>query len=166
MAKSNNVVRMRRARMIPIAKLARERRLSEDIDRIPLEVAPRDGEAVRCCVYKDRTVLKYRVMPLLGYGLEDEADELTPLSQYAGRGFPVNGGVSAAAIDGIDADTARILRRLAKDPEKASNRPDGATFVEATACPGGCVGGPLAYGSAKSATRRIVAQSAGVAASR
>ena len=486
MAKTNNVVRMRRDLMIRIAKLAREGRLLGDIDRIPLEVAPRDGEAVRCCVYKDRAVLKYRVMSLLGYGLEDEADELTPLSQYAaealtraaappaepsvldiacnsctsgshmvtdacrgcvarpcttacpkgavrvedgraridadacvncglcakqcpfhaiiyrpvpceqacpvdaiekdengririnretciacgrclsacpfsavmdrsqmvdvlaaiagkrrvvaavapagigqfsapfeqlvgacralgfdavhevaagadevarreseelaarldggapfmtssccpaytaaverhftglapyvshtespmvalarrirtadpeaivvfvgpclakkreaaesgvidytisfeelgamlvaheidvqacaaeaadtlgqaaGRGFPVTGGVSAAvtaalahredvtaaAIDGIDADTARILRRLAKDPEKASNRPDGATFVEVMACPGGCVGGPLAYGSAKSATRQIVAQTAGVAASR
>jgi iron only hydrogenase large subunit-like protein len=108
-----------------------------------------------------------------------EAVAADTVGQNAGRGFPVTGGVSSAVaaaladredvtvatIDGIDADAARLLRRLAKDPEKASNRPDGATFLEVMACPGGCVGGPLAYGSAKSASRQIAAQAAETATS-
>lgn len=83
MAKTNNAVRLRRELMIRVAKLHAEGRLCEEIDRIPLEMAPRDSEAIRCCVYKDRAVLKYRAMSLLGYGVEDEADELTTLGRYA-----------------------------------------------------------------------------------
>jgi iron only hydrogenase large subunit-like protein len=59
-----------------------------------------------------------------------EAEAADTLGQAAGRGFPVTGGVSAAvtaalahredvtaaAIDGIDADTARILRRPGSAP--------------------------------------------------
>jgi [FeFe] hydrogenase (group B1/B3) len=69
--------------MVRIASQVRHGRLLEEIDRVPLSVAPRDGGATRCCVYKDRAVLKYRIMSLLGHGMEDETDELTPLSQYA-----------------------------------------------------------------------------------
>lgn len=83
MARTNNAVRIRRELMVRIAKLFKEGRLVEEIDRIPIEMAPRDGEAIRCCVYKDRAVLKYRAMSLLGHGVEDEKDELTTLSQYA-----------------------------------------------------------------------------------
>ncbi len=83
MARTNNVVRMRRDLMVRMAKLLRQGSLLDGIDRIPVEVAPRDTESYRCCVYKDRAILKYRLMSLLGYGMEDETDELTPLSQYA-----------------------------------------------------------------------------------
>jgi len=74
---------MRRDLMVRLAELHRQGRLLDGIDRVPLEVAPRSGDSLRCCVYKDRAVLKYRLMALLGYGMEDERDELTPLSQYA-----------------------------------------------------------------------------------
>lgn len=83
MAGVNNALRMRRDLMVRLAALYRQGRLLDGIDRVPLEVAPRSGDSLRCCVYKDRAVLKYRLMALLGYGMEDERDELTPLSQYA-----------------------------------------------------------------------------------
>ena len=54
------------------------------IDRIPLEMAPKDSkDHKRCCVYKDRAILKHRIMAILGYGVEDEVDELKPLREYA-----------------------------------------------------------------------------------
>ena len=39
----------------------------------------------RCCVHKERAVWKYKTLPLLGFDMQDEEDELTPLSEYAKR---------------------------------------------------------------------------------
>lgn len=55
------------------------------LDRIPLEMRPKDGEHSRCCVHNDRAILKYRCMATLGECLEDEEDELTTLSEYANK---------------------------------------------------------------------------------
>ena len=58
--------------------------LVEKIDRIPLEMAPRNRkEERRCCIHKERAVIKYKTLPLLGFTMDDEEDELTPLSVYA-----------------------------------------------------------------------------------
>lgn len=53
------------------------------LDRIPLEMRPRGKPFSRCCVYKDRAALRYRVMAVLGFRGEDETDELKPLAGYA-----------------------------------------------------------------------------------
>jgi [FeFe] hydrogenase (group B1/B3) len=57
--------------------------LVQEIDRIPIEMRPRKGNSSRCCVYKDRAVLKYKMMALMGFNIQDETDELTHLSEYA-----------------------------------------------------------------------------------
>lgn len=57
--------------------------LEAEIDRIPLHMRPRITELSRCCVHKDRAVIKYRVMTILGFNVTDETDELTRLSEYA-----------------------------------------------------------------------------------
>lgn len=54
----------------------------ESIDRIPQEMRPRRGEVSRCCVYRDRALIKYRCMASLGFSIEDETNELLPLSSY------------------------------------------------------------------------------------
>ncbi len=59
----------------------------EEVHRIPVEMRPRGGKHTRCCVYRDRAILKYRLMALLGFGIEEEEDELIPLSQYAAMGL-------------------------------------------------------------------------------
>jgi len=53
------------------------------LDRIPLEMRPKGKPFSRCCVYKDRAALRYRVMAALGFREEDETDELKPLAAYA-----------------------------------------------------------------------------------
>ncbi len=51
-------------------------------DRIPIEMMPKNNASIRCCIHKDRAVLKYRMMALLGHCVEEEEDELTRLSEY------------------------------------------------------------------------------------
>ena len=53
-----------------------------DADRIPLELRPKETQPSRCCVYKDRAVLKYRCMAGLGHCPEEETDELKTLREY------------------------------------------------------------------------------------
>ncbi len=78
----NNAVQIKRDILYRTAKAL----INDDFDslnRIPLEAAPRDRENIRCCIHKDRAVLKYRVMAALGFSIEDEIDELKNLSDYA-----------------------------------------------------------------------------------
>lgn len=82
---TNNATLMRRELMIHLIRLLIENRLIEDIDRIPIIMRPRDTSAYRDSVAKDRAVIKYQMMALLGFNIEDEEDELTPLSDYACR---------------------------------------------------------------------------------
>lgn len=84
MAYLNNTMIIRRQLVRKVVKLFNEGNLVEGIDRIPLEMAPREESAKRrCCIYKERAVIRYKLMPVLGLGIEEETDELTPLSEFA-----------------------------------------------------------------------------------
>lgn len=87
MAVNNNAMLIRRELLSRVAKLLIDDKLEDKIDRIPLEMRPRGGEFVRCCIHKDRAVLKYKLMGILGFNIHDEVDELTPLSEYARQAF-------------------------------------------------------------------------------
>jgi [FeFe] hydrogenase (group B1/B3) len=79
----NNTSRVRRAILVRLARLCFENRLVEGIDRIPIEMRPKNSGHDRCCIYKERAIIKYRLMAMLGLDVEDETDELTQLSDYA-----------------------------------------------------------------------------------
>ena len=84
MAYIQNTMVIRREILARLTRLMKEDQLTENIDRIPLEMAPKEkGAQRRCCVHKERAVIKYKTMPLLGFSPDDEKDELTPLSEYA-----------------------------------------------------------------------------------
>lgn len=69
-----------------LVRLWKDNQLVEKIDRLPIELSPRKAKAVgRCCIHKERAVWKYKMFPLMGFDMEDEHDELTPLSDYARR---------------------------------------------------------------------------------
>lgn len=75
---------IRRDLLARMCKLIKDGNLKEEIDRIPLIMRPRhSNEVSRCCIHKDRAVIKYRLMAILGFDVRDEEDELIPLSQYA-----------------------------------------------------------------------------------
>lgn len=83
MTYTNNAMLIRRELISRLGKLLIDGELTEKIDRIPLQMRPRKNGSSRCCIYKDRAVLKYKIMALLGFNIQDEEDELTPLSEYA-----------------------------------------------------------------------------------
>lgn len=78
----NQAKRIRKEVLFRVAKAFMSDHPQEEINRIPAEMRPKDSDSSRCCIYKDREVLKYRVMAALGFGVEDEKDELTPLRDY------------------------------------------------------------------------------------
>lgn len=86
MAIKNNVMIVRQKLLTKLIQLWNEERLVAQIDRLPIELSPRDASPKgRCCIHKERAVWKYKSLPLLGYDMADETDELTPLSDYARR---------------------------------------------------------------------------------
>jgi len=90
MTPSNNATLTRRELLARVCKLLKAGRLEEEIDRIPLKMRPKDSHALRCCVHKDRAVLKYKVMALLGFNIDDQEDELTSLKEYAQKAWSRN----------------------------------------------------------------------------
>ncbi|MDY9921757.1 MAG: hypothetical protein U2P59_08000 [Synergistota bacterium] len=56
---------------------------SQGIKRLPFERIPPGSEAkYRCCVYKERAVVRSRVLAGLGFSVEAD-DEMTSLLEYA-----------------------------------------------------------------------------------
>lgn len=79
----NNANRLRKQVLINVAKAFFAEDRDDALNRIPVEMRPRRTDSpTRCCVHKDRAVIKYRCMTALGFSVEDEVDELKPLSAY------------------------------------------------------------------------------------
>lgn len=84
MAFTNNVMIVRHKLLATLVKLWKEGTLLESIDYLPIKLSPRKSRIMgRCCVHKERAVWKYKTLPILGFDMSDEPDELTPLSYYA-----------------------------------------------------------------------------------
>lgn len=79
----NNAIQTKRNLLTRIIKLLKNDELFDKIDRIPLEMRPKSKSPIRCCVHKDRAVIKYKAMAMMGFSMEDEEDELTTLKTYA-----------------------------------------------------------------------------------
>ena len=56
--------------------------LVEQADRLPLEIIPKTRTPFRCCIYKERAMVRYRIMALAGINIERDDDEEKPLSEY------------------------------------------------------------------------------------
>lgn len=78
----NNSEKTRRQLIIRFVQDFRAGVLEETIDRIPVEMRPLGFEANRCCIYKDRAMLRYRLLALMGFGMEEDIDDVVPLKFY------------------------------------------------------------------------------------
>lgn len=86
MAYNNNVMFIRYNLLTELVKLWKENTLEEKIDHMLIERYPRKRQAKgRCCVYKERAVMKYKTMAMLGFDMSDEHDETDNLRSYVRR---------------------------------------------------------------------------------
>lgn len=80
----NKTTLIRRKIMALVAQFYFEDRVSKAIDTIPLQIIPRDAHPIRCCIYKDREIIRLRTIATLGFSLEQEAEsETLLLSDFA-----------------------------------------------------------------------------------
>jgi len=82
MTVNNNAKIIRRELLARISSIQIQDEPLWKLDRIALEMRPRKGEHVRCCIYHDRAVLKYKVMAMLGFDEDEGGDELKSLGSY------------------------------------------------------------------------------------
>lgn len=138
MLPDNNANRIKKKLMIETARLAFAGTLETKLDGLVIKMFPRKKAANRCCAYKERAVVKYRLMSILGHSIEGEVDELKTLSSYA-----------------IDA----LTRQKAKNPiltvidEACTACPKGRHFV--TNVCRGCVARPCMVNCPKDAITMI-----------
>lgn len=83
MAVVNNASQIKRELIAAVSRLFLKGRLEEDIHHLVYEMYPKSKASFRCCIHKDRAVVRYRLMAILGIGIEEEKDEATPLNDYA-----------------------------------------------------------------------------------
>ena len=113
MAFTNNVMIVRHELLAKLVRMWKEDRLVEDIDRLPIELSPRKAKPKgRCCIHKERAVWKYKSLPLLGFDMDDEADELTPLSDYARRALGRKGATKENIMCVVDEACSSCVSQL------------------------------------------------------
>lgn len=79
----NQTVHLKREILIRIIKAFLSDDFKEKVRLIPYDMRPKGCEVpYRCCVYKERAIIKDRVIAGLGISIEDD-DEKTLLSEYA-----------------------------------------------------------------------------------
>lgn len=81
----NNAKYFRKEILVRLVNSFLKGTLLGDVDRIPIDIRPpTQGAAYRCCIYKERAILRTRCLAALGFRVEED-DEVTSLSEYARR---------------------------------------------------------------------------------
>ena len=84
MAYLNNVMIIRHELMARLVKLFEAGELESKINSLPVDLYPKEKNARgRCCVYKERAITRYKMLPLLGCDLPEEDIDLIPLDGFA-----------------------------------------------------------------------------------
>lgn len=79
--------------------------LVDRIDSVPYRMYPRNQKPKgRCCIHKERAVIKYKIMAMMGFTMEDEFNEMDSLHSYAQRmlnrkGVSMNNGAVLHVMD-------------------------------------------------------------------
>lgn len=80
---NNNAAQLKREILIRLAKMLLDGSIFENIDKIPMEMAPKGSVPHRCCIYHDREILRSRVIARLGFSVEGQEDNGLTLAHYA-----------------------------------------------------------------------------------
>ncbi|GAB6138956.1 4Fe-4S dicluster domain-containing protein [Halanaerobaculum tunisiense] len=79
----SEITKLRRKVLKRIAKLALDNRLEEDINQLPKDIIPEEGLGYRCCVHKERAIVKDRIKSALGVAPNQKVDDLTEIAREA-----------------------------------------------------------------------------------
>ena len=83
---SNNTMFVRYKLLTQLVSMWKRNELLEKIDSMPYEMYPRNQKPKgRCCIHKERAVIKYKTMAMLGFTMQDELNEMDSLSSYVKR---------------------------------------------------------------------------------
>ena len=83
MKTNNDVKHLKREILIRLIDAFYKDNFAENVRIIPYEIRPKNSEIqYRCCIYKERAILKDRIVASLGFSIE-EKDDTTSLSTYA-----------------------------------------------------------------------------------
>lgn len=86
MGYNNNVMFVRYRLLSKMVAMWKKNELLERIDSMPYEMYPRNQKPKgRCCIHKERAVIKYKSMAMLGFTMQDETNEMDNLSVYVKR---------------------------------------------------------------------------------
>ena len=100
---NNNAVFVRIQLAKRFLKEAFTGKLKDIIDRIPIELTPKDSSTFRCCIYKERAINRYRLMAMLGMSVEEETDETQTLASYVDTADKRQGPPEGHILTVIDA---------------------------------------------------------------
>ncbi len=79
----NNASYFRREVAVRLVRAYLQGTLLESADRIPYDMRPKNADVpYRCCIYKERAILRLRCLSALGFAVEND-DEFEPISSYA-----------------------------------------------------------------------------------
>ncbi len=68
----------KRELLIRIVKLLKEENLVDGVKYIPVEMRPKNKRPIKCCVHKDRYILKHKIISILGFEITDEEIDVIP----------------------------------------------------------------------------------------
>ena len=79
---NNNTTNTKKEILVRIARLMLERKLEEGVHFIPREMAPKNKQPIRCCIFHDREIIRMRTLARMGFSIENYDEEKT-LATYA-----------------------------------------------------------------------------------
>lgn len=83
MDNQSNTTHLKREVLVRLIKAYLNNNMDKTVDKIPFEMRPKNAEVpFRCCIHKERAVLRQRAIASLGLSVEND-DEITMLSEYA-----------------------------------------------------------------------------------
>ena len=86
MGYNNNVMFVRYKLLKKLVAMWKEGDLVDRIDSVPYRMYPRNQKPKgRCCIHKERAVIKYKIMAMMGFTMEDEFNEMDSLHSYAAQ---------------------------------------------------------------------------------
>ncbi|MBN2652242.1 MAG: 4Fe-4S binding protein [Spirochaetales bacterium] len=79
----NNAIRLKREILLQTIDVFLQDKPFEKLEEIPYRIIPDGADSYRCCIHKDRAVIRSRILSVLGYGFEDIDKGPVFLAEYA-----------------------------------------------------------------------------------